>query len=112
MPRDEALLLDIYLAAQEATEFVNDIEWEVFEFSKLHQNAVIRSLEVIGEAAKLVSEGTRSKLPEIPWPVVVRMRNRLIHEYFRVNLRIVWDTVKNDLPPLIEILSKAVAKDD
>lgn len=91
---------------------MNDIEWEVFEFSKLHQNAVIRSLEVIGEVAKLVSEDTRNKLPEIPWPVVVRMRNRLIHEYFRVNLRIVWDTVKNDLPPLIEILSKVVTTDE
>lgn len=104
MLKDEGLLLDIFLAAQQAMRFVEDLEWEVFEFSELHQNAVIRSLEVIGEAARMVSEEMRAKYPEIPWKLMVKMRHRLIHEYFRVELKTVWETVQNDLPTLIEAL--------
>ena len=72
--------------------------WKEFERSELHQNAVMRPLEVIGEAARRVSQQTRDAHPEIPWEQMIGMRNRLIHEYFRVNLATVWDTVQNDCP--------------
>lgn len=64
------------------------------------QDAVIRNLEVVGEAAKHVSESTRVNAPTIPWRVVAGMRDKLIHHYFGVDLEIVWAVVVNDLPPM------------
>jgi len=72
--------------------------------------AVIRALEVIGEASKKIPKSIRNKYPQIPWREITGMRDKLIHEYFGVNLKVVWDTVKKDIPhikPLInEILKK------
>ncbi|GAB4581914.1 MAG: DUF86 domain-containing protein [Anaerolineales bacterium] len=92
--------------------FVEDLEWDVFENSELHQNAVIRSLEVIGEAARLVSEEIRTKYSDIPWKQIVGMRHRLIHEYFRVNLKTVWEATQNDLPGLVEKLKTIIPPDE
>ncbi len=108
MPRDEAYLLDILIAARKALQFVEDLSWEEFERSELHQNAVIRSLEIIGEAARLVSRQTRNAHPEIPWSQMIGMRNRLIHEYFRVDLATVWETIQKDLPALVALLEPLV----
>ncbi len=72
------------------------------------QDAIIRPLEIIGEAAGQVSEEYCELHMEIPWHKMIGMRNRLIHEYFRVNYGAVWDTVKNDLPELIQLLEKLV----
>jgi uncharacterized protein with HEPN domain len=66
MPRDEAYLLDILIEARKAMMFVESLTWEQFEHSELHQNAVLRPLEIIGEAARLVSAQTRDEHPEIP----------------------------------------------
>jgi uncharacterized protein with HEPN domain len=73
---------------------------------------VIRPLEIIGEAARLVSQETRDTHPEIPWEQMIGMRNRLIHEYFRVNLTTVWETIQNDLPPLIAQIEPLVPPED
>src|SRR3972149_12303335 len=101
MRRDEAYLLDILIAARKARKFVENMSWEEFQQSELHQNAVIRSLEIIGEAARLVSESARDAHPEVPWEQMIGMRNRLLHEYFRINIETVWDTVQNNLSNLI-----------
>jgi uncharacterized protein with HEPN domain len=69
---------------------------------------VIRPLEIIGEAARRISQDTRDAHPEIPWEQMIGMRNRLIHEYFRVNLTTVWETVQNDLPSLIALIGPLV----
>ena len=61
-------------------------------------------LEVIGEAAGKISDELKAAHPEIPWHEMVGMRNRLIHEYFRISLQTVWDTVQKDLPELIDRL--------
>jgi uncharacterized protein with HEPN domain len=68
------------------------------------QLAVARAVELVGEAASRVPTDTRDSFPTIPWPDIVGTRNRLIHGYDRVDLRIVWDTVQEDLPGLIETL--------
>jgi uncharacterized protein with HEPN domain len=68
--------------------------------------ALIRLVEVIGEAAARVSEAGQAKYPEIPWREVIGMRNRLIHGYDSVDLSVLWDTVELDLPPLIAQLEK------
>ena len=112
MPRDEAYLLDILLTARKAREFVAEMTPAAFEQSELHQNAVMRSLEIIGEAARRVSQSTREAHPEIPWEQMIGLRNRLIHEYFRVNLATVWETVHNDLPRSIALLEPLVPHED
>lgn len=108
MPRDDAYLLDILIAARAAIRFLEGLTWEAFEQSELHQNAVMRPLEIIGEAARRVSRDTQDAHPEIPWDQMIGMRNRLIHEYFRVNLVTVWETVQDDLPPLINLIEPLV----
>lgn len=112
MERDEAYLLDILIAARKALRFVEGMTWEGFQQSELHQNAVMRPLEIIGEAARLVSQQTRQAHPEIPWEQMIGVRNRLIHEYFRVNLKTVWETVQNDLPRLIALIEPLVPPED
>jgi uncharacterized protein with HEPN domain len=112
MPRDEAYLLDILIAARKALQFLEGMTWQEFTQSELHQNAVIRPLEIIGEAARQVSPETRDAHPEIPWEQMIGMRNRLIHEYFRVNLTTVWETVQNDLPSLIAQIQPLVPSED
>jgi len=112
MQRDEAYLLDILIAARKALQFLEGMTWDEFEGSELHQNAVIRPLEIIGEAARLVSQQTRNAHPEIPWEQMIGMRNRLIHEYFRVNLKTVWETVQNDLHRLIALIEPIVPPED
>jgi uncharacterized protein with HEPN domain len=112
MPRDDAYLLDILIAARKARSFLEGMTWEQFVESELHQMAVIRPLEIIGEAARRISPETQEAYPEIPWAKMIGMRNRLIHEYFRVDLMTVWETVQDDLPPLIDLIEPLVPKED
>ena len=83
-----------------------------FSHDKKTQDAVIRRLEIIGEAARRLSDETRQNLPVIPFNTMADMRNLLIHEYDDVDLSIVWDTIQNDLPPLITTLEKIVPPDE
>ncbi len=83
---------------------------EVFMASKLVQDGVIRNLEVIGEATKNLSDDLRSANPEIPWRQIAGMRDVLIHDYLRVNLGRVWQTVVSDLPPLRIVNNTLLAK--
>jgi uncharacterized protein with HEPN domain len=111
MWRDEPLLLDMLLAAGDALTFIAALDQSQFSQSKLHQNAVIRSLEVIGEAAAKVSPEFRDAHPEIAWRDIIGMRNRLIHGYSNVSLEIVWDVSRSKLPALITALRPLVPPD-
>ena len=112
MQRDEAYLLDILIEARKALKFIEGLTWEQFEQSELHQNAVIRPLEIIGEAARLVSTQTKDKHPDIPWKQMTGLRNRLIHEYSSIDSNTVWDTIKIDLPALISLVEPLVPPED
>ncbi len=112
MRRDEAFLLDILIAARKARQFLTDISWEQFTESELHQGAVVRLLEVVGEAASRISAETREAHPEIACDQMIGMRNRLIHEYFRVNVRTVWETAQHDLPRLVALIEPLVPRED
>ncbi|MEI2692864.1 MAG: HepT-like ribonuclease domain-containing protein [Anaerolineae bacterium] len=70
--------------------------------------ALVKEVEIIGEAAYLISAATRKQLPGVPWEDIIGMRHRLIHAYFDINLDILWKTVQNDLPPLAETLVEAI----
>ncbi len=72
------------------------------------QDAATHPLEIIGEAAGHVSDEFREMHADIPWHKMIGMRNRLVHEYFRVNYGAIWDTVKDDLPELIQLLERLI----
>ena len=112
MWRDAAYLLDILIAAREAREFSTGLSREQFEGSTLHQHAITKTLEIIGEAARKISEQTRDAHPEVPWQDIIAMRHRLVHEYFRIDLEKVWDAVQNDIPELIRLIEPLVPPEE
>jgi uncharacterized protein with HEPN domain len=101
----------MFLAAVDALAFTEGLDEAAFVKSRLHQNAVIRSLEVIGEAAGKVSPTFRNTYPQIPWREITGMRHRLIHGYGEVRLDVVWAVVRDDLPALIAALRPIVPPD-
>lgn len=104
--RVEDYLEHIAQAIARATGYLQHTEnLAAFAEAPLYQDAVLRNMEIIGEAATKIHKAApdfTARHPEIPWVKMREMRNLLIHEYFFVNLEIVWSTVKNDLPPLQE----------
>ncbi len=99
-------------AASEALSFVDGVDKKIFSQSRILILSVIKDIEIIGEAASKISEETKMKYSEIPWKDIVGMRNRLIHGYFDVNINLVWNTTKNNLPPLIKSLKEIIAEDE
>ena len=112
MSRDREYLLDILQAAKLALSYVAGKNKEQFSKDTQCQDAVIRRLEIIGEAARRIPEATKATLPQLPWTVMVGLRNVLIHEYDDVDLAIVWNTVADDLPKLVVALASALAGQD
>jgi uncharacterized protein with HEPN domain len=112
MSRDDPLLLDMLFAARRARGHVARMTQTQFMASELHQDAAIRSLEVIGEAASQVSAEFHGAHPEIPWRDIIGMRNRLIHAYSNVSLDTVWDVLQTKLPELIIALTPLIPPDD
>jgi uncharacterized protein with HEPN domain len=96
-------------AAREALSFVAGKSKVDLETNRELALALVKSIEIVGEAASHVSRELRSRSPEIPWADIIAMRNRLIHSYFDVNLDIVWQTVTVELPPLLQKLEKLLA---
>lgn len=88
-------------AAREALSFIADRERGDLDADRMLALALVKSIEIVGEAGATVSPDGRAEVPDVPWREIVAMRNRLIHAYFDVNLDVVWTTVRNDLPPLI-----------
>jgi uncharacterized protein with HEPN domain len=84
---------DIVGAMSNSEEFVRGMKYEEFIKDQKTIYAVVRALEIIGEAVRKIPAPVRNRYPEIPWKNMAGMRNKLIHEYFGVNLRIVWDAV-------------------
>lgn len=112
MRRDDAYLLDILIAARKALQFVEGIDQNNFRDNELVQNAVMRPLEIIGEASSKISKEFRKAHSEIPWREMIGLRKRLIHEYFRIDYGAVWDTIHKDIPKLIETIEPLVPKED
>ena len=97
---------DIMLSADEAILFVEGMTFDEFRNDKKTINAVVRSLEVIGEATKHLPASFRNEHSDVPWRQLAGMRDRLIHGYFGVDLEIVWDTVQQMLPQLLVVTNK------
>jgi uncharacterized protein with HEPN domain len=103
-------LNDILENISDIKEFTSGMTRESFSIDKKTIKAVVRSLEVIGEAANKIPQNIRDSYPEIPWLEITAMRNRLIHEYFGIDLDIIWQTIKEDLEPLDRIVRKIASK--
>jgi len=96
---DRVYLLHIRDAVERIMDYTGNGEKMFFEDTKT-QDAVVRNLEVIGEAVKSLSADLRSAAPAVPWKQMAGMRDKMIHEYFGVDLKIVWAVVENELPRL------------
>ncbi len=99
--RDQSYLLDIVKAAQLVELFVEGVDQETFDFDHRTQSAVIRQLEIVGEATKRLSDGLRDNHPEVPWRQMAGMRDILIHAYDHVDLNAVWNVTQQAIPDLI-----------
>jgi uncharacterized protein with HEPN domain len=106
MKRDHLFLQHMLDALNKIELFCQALSEEDFIHDDKTNLAVARLLEIIGEAARHISDEMIELLPEIPWKDMVGLRNILIHEYFGVDLGIVWSTIKQDLPLLKKVISK------
>jgi len=108
MWRDDAFLLDMLLAARRIIKYTRGVDFERFEQDEVLQDAVMRRIQIIGEAARKISQEFKETHPEILWSEIIGMRNRLIHEYFRTISEKVWEAVVKDIPVLISLLEPLV----
>ena len=109
MKRDyEDYLRDMLENAEKALSFVQGMDYDGFSMDEKAVYAVIRAFEIIGEAARQIPEDVRQSHPEIQWREIAAMRNKLTHEYFGVNTRVIWRTVHEDLPVIIALLKKVL----
>lgn len=100
MKEDRVLLLHIRDAAQRVLNYTSDGR-DFFMADTKTQDAVIRNIEIIGEASKNVSDGLKSNHSDIPWKQIAGMRDTLIHRYFGVKLELVWQVVESNLPSFV-----------
>ena len=104
MQRDIACILDIQHEAKTALGFVAGKTFEEFENDLQCQYAVIRGIEVMGEAAARVSDDFVAQHPEIPWRQIIGMRNRMIHGYDDIVLSVVWEVLRTHIPDLVRLV--------
>lgn len=109
---DEVRLRHMRDAAKEALSFAEGCARADLDTDRRTTLSIVKGVEMIGEAASKVSEECRSGLSRIPWAEIVAMRNRLVHIYFDINLDRVWETITDDLPPLVAALEKIVPPED
>jgi uncharacterized protein with HEPN domain len=108
MTKDNAYLYDILESAKLALEHMGNVPRDEFEKDILLQDAVVRRLEIIGEATRRISTETKQRYPLLPWKDMLGMRNAAIHEYDDLDLKLIWDTVVRDLPTLIKELEQII----
>ena len=98
--RDRGRLLDIIEAANNVQEFIEGIAYEQFLSNKILYFAVMKNVEIIGEAAYMLTKEFKESHPEVRWQVIVKMRHVIVHGYATVSPEILWDTSVNDIPML------------
>ncbi|MBF0559368.1 MAG: DUF86 domain-containing protein [Nitrospirae bacterium] len=110
MKEDSVYIKHILDAINDIDEFVKDMNKENFLGNKAIEYAVVRSIEIIGEASKHLSKKFREQHRDIPWEDICGMRDKLIHDYIGVDYSIVWRAIERDIPPLKKKLLKVLKK--
>lgn len=106
MKNDLAYIEHILYAISKIEDFTSSMARSQFDKNELVQDAVIRNIEIIGEASKRVSDDFKANHSEIPWREMAGMRDKLIHDYMGVDLDVVWRTIEIDIPELHRLLKK------
>lgn len=100
MKTNETYLHHILDAIERIEQYTEDLGRDEFEERPMVQDAVVRQLEIIGEASRQLSDAVQDRHDDIPWPAIIGMRNRIAHDYMSVDFDIVWDVVQHDLTTL------------
>lgn len=103
---DVLYIYDILECCKKIDEYLLEVDQKSFDGNRMMQDAVVRNIEIIGEAAKSLSQEIRDETPEIEWREIMRMRDKIVHHYFRIDLETVWQTAKSDVPALAEGLRR------
>jgi uncharacterized protein with HEPN domain len=106
MSNDRVYLMHVRDSLHEVQTFIQDESYESFLKNRMAQNAVMRSFEVVDEAARRVSPDLRKAHPEVPWRLMSDFRNKLIHDYFGLDLEVIWRTATEDTPVLLQQIEK------
>ncbi len=106
MPRDKSSLIDILNACESIKKYSENKSPEEFFKDEMTQDAIIRKIEIIGEASNRLSDELKNRFPDLPWEKMRGMRNILIHMYDEIDLNIIWDTINKDIPKLNTHLMK------
>jgi uncharacterized protein with HEPN domain len=101
-------LNDILEAIDDIQSFIKDMSFKGLESDKKTLYAVIRCLEILGEAVRKIPKNVKERYPDIPWKEIAGIRDKLIHEYFGVDTQTIWDTIQEDLSPLKETITNII----
>ncbi len=103
---DTNLLEDIFICLEKIQLYISGLSYDDLASDQKTQDAIIRNIEILGEASKKLSVNVKQKYNEIPWKMIAGTRDRLIHDYFGVNIDIVWEIATIDVPELKEKIAK------
>ena len=108
MKDDQAYIEHIQDCIKKVKAYTDDLDEDSFIENEMVQDAVIRNFEIIGEATKMISDNLKQSYYEIPWKEIAGMRDKLIHDYLGVDVYVIWETIKNDIPILEKFLDKII----
>ena len=110
--RDREYLNDILIACENIIEYSRGYDFDDFKMDRKTQDAVLRNIEIIGEAVKNISNNLKEKYSEIEWREIAKTRDKLIHSYFGVDLDVVWDIITLDIPKLSKQIREIIEKEE